>query len=787
MPLLQNLSTEGLLRKFNIGLRLRLLFACIVVLMFLGSGFSIWYLRGLRRGVERVSIVEQRMSAVLQLDNSVLSLMNKLHRSADLRQPDRFEAEAQQLLAAFRSDTSPAIAALRSVTPEIDRQSVIIESLSGLLEALPTRIQALLELARAGDWTAVHARLLNQVDRTDDVISALVAEINRDLIESRQRLHTQALQAETRAAGALVLVGLIGLVVATFLGVVVTWSITRPLGRLAAGAREMATGDFGGHIELTGNDELTQLAEAHNRASRQLKDLYSKLRLSEARFRSLTENASDMILIVSGDGRIIYASPATHQILGVAPERATGQTLREIVAAEDAARAGQILENVGRHDGRTESFELRIRHHDGSHRSIEGLARNLLADPAVAGIVVNARDVSDRHRAEAQLRERDELLRQAQKMEAIGRLAGGLAHDFNNLLTVINGYGELLLETLDSSDHRHAYAKDIRAAGEQAASLTRQLLAFSRKQMLTPAVLNVNDVVRDTERILRRVIGEDIELVCRLDPSIGPVEADRNQLQQALFNLAANARDAMPHGGRLTIETGESEFSGLVSAPNLQGLPDRFVSLTVSDTGEGMDSATEQRIFEPFFTTKSMGRGTGLGLSTVYGIVHQSGGRIAVRSEIGRGTSFVIQLPRTDNPLPLTPASPGTPAAEARETILLVEDQPEVRAFARHALERFGYRVLEAGDAEEALQVCSTSRECIDLLLTDVVMPGMNGVELSKRLLPLRPEMKVIFASGYADNVMLRHGLNDTGAAFIPKPYSAAALHAKVREVLAQN
>ena len=658
MRLLHNPFSEGFLRKLRIGMRLRVVFACIVVLMLLGSSFSVWYLRTIRRGVEAVSQIEQRMSAVLQLHNSVLSLMNKLHRSADLRQADRFESDAQRLLTAFRSDTAPPIDALRSGVPEVDRQSVSIESLNGLLEALPTRIQTLIELARAGDWTAVHARLLNQVDRTDDVVAALVAEINRDLAESRRRLHMQAVQAEGRAAGALVVAGLLSLLVAGLIGVVVTRSITRPLASLAAGTRAMASEQFGVRIGVSGDDELTQLADAYNQTAFQLDELYAKLRLSEARFRSLIENASDMILIVNRLGRVVYASPSTSHILGCPAEQVAGQALIDLVEGNEGARADQILEKVGGDSREPEPFEMRFRHRDGTSRSIEGLATNLLADPAVAGIVINARDVSDRHRAEAQLREREDQLRQAQKMEAIGRLGGGVAHDFNNLLTVINGYGELLLDALDQSDPRHTYAKDVKEAGEQAADLTRQLLAFSRKQMLNPTVLNVNDVVRDTERMLRRIIGEDIELVCRLDDSVSPVEADRHQLQQALINLAANARDAMPRGGRLTIETGEDDCGHQDSAPNVPAPAGHCVSITVVDTGAGMDPPTKQRVFEPFFTTKGVGRGTGLGLSTVYGMVHQSGGRIAVHSEIGKGTTFVIQLPRTDRVL-AAPAEPG--------------------------------------------------------------------------------------------------------------------------------
>jgi len=407
---------------------------------------------------------------------------------------------------------------------------------------------------------------------------------------------------------------------------------------------------------------------------------------------------------------------------------------------------------------------------------LEGIATNLLNDPAVAGIVINARDVSDRRQAELALRERDEQLRQAQKMEAMGLLAGGIAHDFNNLLTVINGYADFLVNILEPDGPRRGYAEDIRDAGEQAARLTQQLLVFSRKQMLNPAVVNVNDVVRETDRMLRRMIGEDIELVCRLDPSIGPVEADRNQLQQVLMNLAVNARDAMPRGGRLTIETSESESDSYGAGPS--------VTIAVTDTGEGMDEETQQRIFDPFFTTKGAGKGTGLGLSTVYGIVSQSGGSIVVQSRKGEGSTFLIHLPRS-NRIVEAPASDAIASdVGGHETILVVEDQADVRSFACRSLMTFGYRVLEASSAEDALRIAARDGDSINLLLTDVVMPGMNGVELSKQLRAQYPHIKVIYASGYADSVMLRHGVSDTGAAFVPKPYGLSALAKKVREVL---
>jgi len=400
----------------------------------------------------------------------------------------------------------------------------------------------------------------------------------------------------------------------------------------------------------------------------------------------------------------------------------------------------------------------------------------------VAGMVVNARDISERRQAEEILRTREDQLRQAQKMEAIGRLAGGVAHDFNNLLTIINGYSELLLSAGERQDANHVFAREIRDAGERAVHLTRQLLVFSRRQVLRPTVLNLNDIVRDTERMLRRVIGEDVELVCRLDPSGGEIEADPNQLRQVLMNLSVNARDAMPRGGKLTIETASVEFDAACAANEQR--PGRYVTLIVSDTGHGMDEATKRQIFEPFFTTKEHGKGTGLGLSIVYGIVSQSGGWIAVDSAEEKGTTFRIHFPRVEQPAGAGEEPPDSAAPGGTETILLVEDETEVRRFAALSLRTFGYRVIEASSGEEALRLCRDHTEPIDLLLTDVVMPGMTGVELSKQLHSLNPGVKVVFVSGYADRTILRHGVLDAGVSLLQKPYTPTVLAAEVRKAL---
>jgi signal transduction histidine kinase/CheY-like chemotaxis protein len=382
-------------------------------------------------------------------------------------------------------------------------------------------------------------------------------------------------------------------------------------------------------------------------------------------------------------------------------------------------------------------------------------------------------------------REKEEQLRQSQKMEAIGKLAGGVAHDFNNLLTAITGYSDLSLRRLEAGHPLRRNLEEIKKAGERAATLTRQLLAFSRKQMLQPKVLDLNAVIVDMFKLLQRLIGEDIDLLSSLNPSLGQVKADPGQLQQVLMNLCVNARDAMPQGGKLTIKTSNIYVDGEYAKRHVSVQPGEYVLLSISDTGCGMDARTQERVFEPFFTTKEQGKGTGLGLSTVYGIVKQSGGNIWVYSEVERGTSFKIYLPRFDKPIE-TVVEKRTEEVSSRgsETVLLVEDEEMVRNMTSEALRESGYRVLEARDTNHALTLCQNFEEEIHLMLSDVVMPVMSGRVLAEAVAPLRPGMRVLYMSGYTDDHIVHHGVLEEGMNFIEKPFTADLLAKKVRDVL---
>ena len=509
-----------------------------------------------------------------------------------------------------------------------------------------------------------------------------------------------------------------------------------------------------------------ELREARGRAA---------LRASEASYAHLVERAPVGIYRSSPAGRFLSVNAALVRILGYdsAADVLRLDMARDVYA--DPAERQRLLDRDTYTDREYDEVEATWKRKDGRLLSVQLSVRAVRKGAGeVEYYETFVRDVTEQRRLQQQLV-------QSQKMEAVGRLAGGIAHDFNNLLTVITSYSDLLLQDLGGEDPKREDVEQVRKAAEGAAALTRQLLAFSRQQVLAPRVVSLSVVVQGVEKMLRRVIGEDVDLVTALDLNVGSVKADVGQLEQVLMNLAVNARDAMPTGGKLTIETANVEHDPDYAREREAALLRRFVMLAVSDTGIGMDEATKARIFEPFFTIPY----TGLGLATVYGIVQQSGGFIWVYSEPGHGTTFKIYLPQVEAPLEgrAVGAAPGD-LPRGTETILLVEDAAAVRAVTRQVLERQGYTVLEAAHGAAALQTAAGHPGPIHLLLTDVVMPVLSGRQLADQLARLRPDAKVLYASGYTDDAVVRHGVLEAGISYLQKPFTADSLARKVREVL---
>jgi PAS domain S-box-containing protein len=511
-----------------------------------------------------------------------------------------------------------------------------------------------------------------------------------------------------------------------------------------------------------------------------------ELREAERRYRGLFENAVEGIFQTTPEGRFLTVNPSFARMLGYASPEAVLSAVQDVggqlwIHPERRREYQRLLKE----QGVVRRFEAELRRRDGSILWVSENSRAVY-DPtgAVERYEGTVEDITERKRIESDLERIEAQLRQSQKMEAIGSLAGGVAHDFNNLLTSILGYTKVALDRLPDAHPVRGDLSEIRKAGERAASLTRQLLAFSRRQILEMRVVDLVTIVDGMENMLRRLIGEDIEFL--LAKPAGPlfVKVDRGQIEQVLLNLAVNARDAMPEGGQLTIEMKHVELDGSYVLAHPHVKPGPFVVLAVSDTGTGMDTDTQSRIFEPFFTTKEPGKGTGLGLSTVYGIVKQSEGSIEVYSEPGRGTTFKVYLPHLEAE-PDEEAERSEPvSARGTETVLLVEDEEAVLKLARLALESHGYAVLPAANASEAILAAERHEGPIHVLVTDVVLPGRSGPELVQGLLASRPGLRVLFMSGYTDDAIVRHGVLEPGVAFLQKPFSLGALARKVRKIL---
>jgi PAS domain S-box-containing protein len=530
-----------------------------------------------------------------------------------------------------------------------------------------------------------------------------------------------------------------------------------------------------------------ELVESRNR--RRQREAEEALQISEARKSAILDSALDAVIAIDHEGVVVDFNPAAERMFGyeridvvgrdmaglIVPESLRERHLRgleRLAAGGEAAILGRRVELTGmRADGSEFPVELSITRGE------------LFGRPFFTGYV---RDLTERRRAEEERASLEEQLRQAQKMDAIGSLAGSITHDFNNILAVVNGYSELVLRRLGPGDPLRPQIEEIARAGEKAAALTRQLLAFTRRQVLEPRVLDLNEVVADLEPLLRRMVGEHVELVTRLGPEVEPVRADESQLEQVIMNLAVNARDAMPDGGTLAIETTSAVDGPSLCVGRAVIAPDGPCALlSVADTGPGVEPGLEQRIFEPFFTTKAVGRGTGLGLSTVYGIVEQSGGCVWVDSAPGKGAVFNVCLPLATAPAPaIEPSPPPQRHERSVATVLVVEDDEGLLRLVSELLEHDGFAVRSASSADEALALFAADGDAIEVVVTDVVMPGMGGIELGRELRAARPDLKLLFMSGYSEERLAEGGPDRAGTGFIQKPFAPATLDAKLRELL---
>jgi PAS domain S-box-containing protein len=514
------------------------------------------------------------------------------------------------------------------------------------------------------------------------------------------------------------------------------------------------------------------LRERSMRVARQAAE--QALRESEERYRRIIETTNEGVWLLDAAGRTSFVNQRTCDMLGYTAGELRGQPLLDFVhegsrqAVSDGVRA--------KDGGPSRQVEAQLVRSDGKELWVL-MDTTPAAELGAGGTLAMIMDISQRKRLEEQLR-------QSQKMEAVGSLAGGVAHDFNNLLSVIMGYAELILAELRPGDPLRADMEQVTIAGLRARDLTKQLLAFSRRQVLEPRVLDLNQVLRGLEPMLRRVLREDIELSLLTASELDHVFADVGQVEQIVMNLLVNARDAMAESGKIALESANAELSAEYAAAHHGVAAGRYVMLAVSDTGVGMDAATQERIFEPFFTTKGQDGGTGLGLSTVFGIVKQSGGHIWVYSEVGRGTTFRIYFPRAEGEVEEAPRVAPAGTLRGSETVLVVEDQEQVRTLMRVILRRNGYNVLEAPNGGEALLICERFSATIHLLITDVVMPRMSGRELAERLAPLRPNMAVLFVSGYTENAIVHHGVLEAGVAYVQKPITPEAFARSVRQLL---
>ncbi|MBS1840158.1 MAG: response regulator [Acidobacteria bacterium] len=758
----------------------RLLILCFVLLatlILVGGAIAIWQSNVAQRRAQLLYQADQPAVAVLIAHSDFQSFQTQLKTLLEAHDAGRFIESANTLREAFNKDIARAHAAMGSLSsgPDRDRQFIALEAIQ---TQFSSQIDALIGLVRSGDWSGALLRLQSRDPIQATLSENLVHDIDALVAEQKDQALMGIRSAGQRAIYTLLVVAIATLIFTGALGLGVIRRIAGRLRQLDVAVNALGRGEFGQRVEVSGEDEIARLAQAFNQMSEHLSGLYEALRRSEAYFRSLIENASDFIVVLDKDCGVRYASPSLERDFA-GNASLMGRNFLELVAEEDRAALKASLDDL-QPQVVSNLMQFRIGQDPSAARILEASATNLLGDTVVKGIILNARDATERGKLEKQIS-------RSQRMEAIGKLAGGVAHDFNNILTVILGHTGLLLESFGGVPELHGRLEVIDDASKRAASLTRQLLAFSRQQVLLPRVFNLNPLITDLEKMLRRLVPEDIELKTALEPKLSSTKADPTQIQQVIMNLVLNARDAIKRGGQIVVETANVDLDETYVHLHQGATKGPHVMLAVSDTGEGMSQNILQHIFEPFFTTKEPGMGTGLGLSTVYGIVKQSGGHIWVYSEVGQGTTFKVYFPTVYDPLDAVAEPVATVGKSHGETILLVEDEPDLRELIENVLTAHGYSVISLPSPLQAELLVKNHKGALDLLLTDVIMPGMRGPQLAEHLLKLRPAMKVLFMSGYTSNSITDLGSLEDRAHFLEKPFVPTTLLLKVKETLGKD
>jgi signal transduction histidine kinase/HAMP domain-containing protein len=767
-------------RRLQLNVALSVLTACVVCLVLF---LSLYRLERANQGTKTAGEI---MTCLLEQ----VTLRNDYLRNGSARARDQWTGKQEQLNGLLAS----LAASLRGADAARD--------IAGFIEDhhAETRVFQAIVANREGRWpTPRPAELAAEVEER------LISQLNMRVYE--EIAHGRALQeassgARTSAFNLAVVVVLCSVLIFAAVAAVNSWTvgraITRRVGRLADGASRIGGGDLDHRIDLEGSDELTALSGAFNTMAARLaesrQELERKRKVHEEslraieRERAVRESAAQLRaaqrLAKVGSwfwnlGSNAYSwSEELYRIAGRAPGSApaTQEAFAALLRQEDAALLDRAL-NRAVETGESAELDLELARPDGERCSVVVRVEALRDEQwRVTALLGTVQDVTEERKQEAQRR-------QSQKLEGIGRLAGGVAHDFNNLLTAILGFGGEILEKLPPADPLQEAAREVDLAARRAAGLTRQLLLFSRRQVVEPRVLELNEIVTGMERMLRRLLGEDVELVARVTPGIGRVKADPGLIEQVIMNLAVNARDAMPRGGLLTIETSEVELDADPGRSNAGVPAGRYVLLAVTDSGAGMSPEVQSHLFEPFFTTKGEGRGTGLGLSTVYGIVKQAGGHVAVYSEVGKGSAFKVYLPRTEEAIARREVDQfGALPLRQSADVLLVEDEEQVRRVSAQALRRAGYTVIEASSGEEALR--ALVGRTVDAVVTDLVMPRMGGDELAARIRADHPGAKILLVSGYTEHSGALKAALEGGAAFLQKPYAPSVLAGRVRELL---